>query len=233
MLIGVFFQSPRSSVVDEGVGCIGQFHDQSHRARVITLLVRFCDFFSRSSSGGKKPSVMRVLACQSDSIDEACGATGEVNDRTHQLGIDFLCELSEVEVDVVQARTEFAGVIVSQVGRIQMLEVLARPYLRPLALGHFFAIDGEKAMDVNEGREGVASRFEDTRPEEGVEVGDVLADEMMDLGVGTLPPVLELFAVAFAPLVGGCDVSDRGIEPYIPIVAGAVGNRETKIRLRS
>jgi len=62
-----------------------------------------------------------------------------------------------------------------------------------------------------------------------VKIGDVLADEVMNLGLLQIaPPVVELFAVLLAPLYRRSDVADRRIEPDIPVVARTVGNLKSK-----
>jgi hypothetical protein len=55
---------------------------------------------------------------------------------------------------------------------------------RPLALGHLLAVHGEEAVDVYLPGQIEAGRLEHAGPEERVEVGDVLADEVMHLAVG-------------------------------------------------
>ncbi len=66
-------------------------------------------------------------------------------------------------------------------------------------------------------------------PEEGVKIGDVFADEVMDFGRVAFPPIVEVFVVLFAPLPGGCDVADRRIEPNVPIVSRAIWDFESKV----
>ena len=84
-------------------------------------------------------------------------------------------------------------------------------------------------MDVDLLRQVEAGRLQHGGPEERMEVGDVLADEVVDLGLGAPPPVVELLAVPIAPLLGRGDVADGGVEPDVPVVAGAVGNLETEV----
>ena len=86
-------------------------------------------------------------------------------------------------------------------------------------------------MDLR--RQAVAGRLQHRRPEQRVEVGDVLADEVVDLGLVAPPPVVEIFPLAVAPLAGRADVPDRGVEPDVPVVARRVGNLEAEVRRRS
>ncbi len=63
-----------------------------------------------------------------------------------------------------------------------------------------------------------------------MEILNVFADEMVNFGLLVLPPVGEIFAMSIAPLSCGGHVADGGVEPDVPVVAGAVGNFETEIR---
>ena len=66
-----------------------------------------------------------------------------------------------------------------------------------------------------------------------MKVRDVLADEVMDFGSLALPPIRQRLVVAFAPLPCRCDVTDRGIEPNVPVVIGTIRDGEPKIRIRT
>src|SRR5690242_17383282 len=62
-----------------------------------------------------------------------------------------------------------------------------------------------------------------------MEVRDVLADEVVDFAIVGAPPIVELLAGASAPLLSRCHVTDRSIEPDIPIVARAIWNFESEV----
>ena len=87
-------------------------------------------------------------------------------------------------------------------------------------------------MDVDLRRQAESGRLQHRRPEERVEIRDVLADEVVDLGRRAAPPVVETLAVAVAPLPGRGQVADRGVEPHVPVIARTVGNLEAEIRRR-
>src|SRR5262245_62184728 len=110
-----------------------------------------------------------------------------------------------------------------------MLEVRRCHDERPLALAHLLAADGEKSVDVDFRRQREAGRFEHPGPEERVELRDVFADEVVDFSAGRLPPVVELLAISFAPFPSAGDVADGGVEPDVPVIAGRIGDFETKI----
>ena len=77
-----------------------------------------------------------------------------------------------------------------------------------------------------------AGHVQHGRPEQRVEIRDVLADEVVDFGLRAAPPVVQLLALPPAPLQRRADVADRGVEPDVPVVAGAVGNLEAEVRRR-
>ena len=77
-----------------------------------------------------------------------------------------------------------------------------------------------------------AGCLEHSRPEQRVEISDVFADEVVDLGFWVFPPVVQVLSVGVAVLLSGGDVSDRGVEPDVPVIAGAVGDLKTKVGCR-
>ena len=66
-----------------------------------------------------------------------------------------------------------------------------------------------------------------------MKVGNVLADEVVDLGVVAGPPGVEVLGSAIAPLPGRGHVADGGVEPDVPVVARRVGDLEAEVRIRS
>ena len=88
-------------------------------------------------------------------------------------------------------------------------------------------------MNVDGLRQLESSRLQHGGPEERVEVGDVLADEVVNLAIGIAPPSIERFAGLVTPFLRGCDVTDRRIEPDVEKIARRVGNFDPEIRCRS
>lgn len=182
--IGIFGEDPRFGVFDEGVGLIGEFHDEAHGFGVVTGVVGLGDGFAGIGGALEEAAIVRVGGGESGLFDELGGPAGEVDDFVDQVGIDLGGKFFEVEIDIVEARAEFAGVVVAEGGGVEVLEVGRGFDEGPLAFGHFGPIDGEEAVDVDLGGEGEAGGFEHAGPEEGVEVGDIFADEVVDFGVG-------------------------------------------------
>ena len=67
-------------------------------------------------------------------------------------------------------------------------------------------------------------------PEQRMKINDVLADEMVELGIvaGT-PVIIEVIAAALAENFETGHVADGGIHPDIEVFAGLTWNFETKI----
>ena len=117
------------------------------------------------------------------------GATaGDVDDFTHQVRVDLLYEVFQVQVQVIDATAQLGGVVVAQVFRRQVVQVRARLDKGATGLGHLLAVDSQVAVNGNGGWFAVARAFKHCRPEQGVEVDDILADEMVQLGGGVLAP---------------------------------------------
>ncbi len=98
-----------------------------------------------------------------------------------------------------------------------------------LSFGHLFTIHGQEAVNANFGWKIVSGCFQHPRPEQRMEIDNVFSNEMMDFAVRVFPPVIQSLAIRIAPLLCRSDVSDRGIEPDIPIVSRAVRDLETEI----
>ena len=97
-------------------------------------------------------------------------------------------------------------------------------------LGHLGAVHGDKAMAVDSRWFAQTGTVQHGRPEQTVKIDDVLADKVIELGVGSLcPVVVEAEAFAVAVVLEARHVPDRGIQPDIKILAGVTGDLETKI----
>ena len=82
-------------------------------------------------------------------------------------------------------------------------------------------------MNVDFGWKGEASGLEHSGPEKGMKIGDVFSNEMVDFTSVVVPPIVKGFTMVVAPLSSRCDISNRCVEPDIPIVfAVRFGNFE-------
>ena len=163
-------------------------------------------------------------------LEHLRGARGDVGDLADQIGVYALDEVGQVHVHVVRRRPELCRVVVPErLGR-QMVEIRPRVDERALRLRHLLAVHREEA--VHEDLVGLLEPrdVEHPRPEQAVEADDVLADEVVALGLRVLPPVLELLAVPLAPVAERGEVADRRVDPDVEELAGVPGDLEAEVR---
>src|SRR5690606_8755978 len=131
--------------------------------------------------------------------DEAGAAAGQVDELADHVRVHARDEVGEVEVEVVHAARGFGGEVVAQgFGRQAAVEVGAGHHEGAARLRHLGAVHGQVAVDVKAGRGAQAGAVQHRRPEQAVEVDDVLADEVVHLGAAARPYVgLEIDAGAF------------------------------------
>ena len=110
-----------------------------------------------------------------------------------------------------------------------MFKVCRCAHERTFAFRHLFATHGQESVYMNFRRQLKSRYFQHAWPEQGMKVRDVFADKVMNLSVRILPPLIKVFFLSLAPFFRGRHVTDRRVKPYVPIVAGAVGDLETKI----
>ena len=85
-------------------------------------------------------------------------------------------------------------------------------------------------MHENRSRRAVTGAGQHGRPEQGMEINDVLADEMIELGiVAGIPIIIEVIVAALAEDFKAGHVADGGIHPDIEVFAGLTRNFETEI----
>ena len=114
--------------------------------------------------------------------DETGTTAGNIDELADQVRVHARDEVVEVEVDVFDRGPEFRRVVVAQDFGIQVVEIGPCLDERPARLRHFLSVDGQEAMGIDAGRSPKARAFEHRRPEQRVEVHDVLADEVVQLG---------------------------------------------------
>ena len=123
-------------------------------------------------------------------------------------------------------------VVVAQVLGGQVIEPGARRDERAARLRHLLAVDRQEAVREDRRRRPVAGAREHRGPEQRVEIDDVLADEVVHLGVAAgLPVAVEIAARAAAVLQQARQVADRRVEPDVEVLACLAGNLEAEVRL--
>ena len=226
---GVLSQIPGFRRFDVRVGAVRQFHDQPHRPVEITVLVGRRNVAADAGGVGEQAAVVRISRRQTEVLHETRGPAGQIDHFADQVRVHLGNKLVQVQIQVVQPGAEFRGVVVPQVSRIQVFQVRFGADERPLALGHLFAAHRQEPMDVDLGGQAESGHLQHAGPEQGVEIRDVLADEVVDFRLLAPPPSVILLAVAITPLLGRGDVSDRRVEPDVPVVAGTVGDLEAEV----
>ncbi|MNH12007.1 hypothetical protein D3C79_715380 [compost metagenome] len=86
-------------------------------------------------------------------------------------------------------------------------------------------------MHVDLGRLAETRPFQHGRPEQAVEVGDVLADEVIELGVGVcLPVAVEVDVAALvAQVLERRHIADGGIQPDVEVLARGARDLEAEV----
>ncbi len=164
-------------------------------------------------------------------MDESGAAAGDVHHLAHQVGVDLLDEVFQVQVQIIHATAQLAGVVVAQVFRCQVFQIGAGLDEGAAGLGHLLPVDGQVAVHVHPGGLAEAGAFQHGRPEQGVEVDDVLADEVVQLGGGVLAPEgieVQLRATGAEILEAG-HVADRRVQPDVEILARLAGDFEAEV----
>jgi len=181
----VFGFDPGLFRIDVFVGGIGQFHDVAHCLAVFAPLVGISDVIGFGGDAVEEGGVgQRVRQLVGEVFfEEGRTAAGEIDELADEVAVVFLAEVVEVEIEVFDARAQFGSVVVAQVFRRQVFEVGLGFDEGAARFAHFFAVHGEEAVAVHAARLAVARAFEHGRPEEHMEVGDVFADEVVELGV--------------------------------------------------
>ncbi|CNT58407.1 Uncharacterised protein [Salmonella enterica subsp. enterica serovar Bovismorbificans] len=88
-------------------------------------------------------------------------------------------------------------------------------------------------MNEQVGRLTEVAAFQHGRPEQAVEIDDVFADKVIQLGVGVFFPVLiktGRVTALIAQIFEGAHIANRRVQPDVEIFARRVRDFETKIR---
>ncbi len=221
-------------MVDVEVGLVGEQHDLAHGRRDVAAVVSGSD----PLAGGRELVLQRLIrktarqAVVRHPRQQPCATARDVDQLADDIRVDLRGELVEVQVEVVDPRPEPRGEVVAQVLGGQVIEPGARGDERAARLGHLLAVHGQEAVRVHRGRRAVAGTVQHRRPEQRVEIDDVLADEVVDLRVAFgLPVAFEIEVTAPpAEVEKAREIADRRVEPDVEVLAGFAGNLEAEIR---
>ena len=149
-----------------------------------------------------------------------------------QIGIHPRLEVLQTQIDVVHPGAELGGEVVAQIFRIQMIQIGAGLDEGAAGLGHLGPVHREEAVGKDGARRAEAGTVEHRRPEQGMEVDDVLADEVIELGLGVLgPEAVELQPRrAITEVLEARHIADGCIQPDVEEFVRMIGDLETEIR---
>ena len=225
-------QFPRFAFVDHDVGRISQRHDFAQGAAELALLVSLRDVRRGVAQGFEPRSVGASQLAGEFLADETRAAAGDIDVLANEIGIDAGDEVVEPQVDIFHRAVQLGGVVVAQPFRVKSLGEIAFGGDEGAArLAHLGPVDGQKTVSKDAGRGAEPGKFQFGRPEQRVEVENVLADEVVKLGVGVrLPPGVKIHPALCAQVFERAHVAHRRIHPDVEILAWRIRNFEAEIR---
>ncbi len=171
--------------------------------------------------------------------DEPRAPARDVHVLADQVRVHPRDEVVGIEVDVLDGRVQLRGDVVAQPLRVHPeLEVLERADAGAAGLRHLLAGERDEAVHVHVVRHAVGrpGELEHRRPEQRVEVDDVLADEVDLLGVRGGQECFERPRLALGLRLAGIEVvlergeiADRRVEPDVEVLPGRVGDRDAEV----
>ena len=119
----VLGQHPRRALGDQRVDAIGHRHGfAQHQAEIALVVGLAAARMQARHLFGVEAQIravqLRQLAIE-DLGDKTGAATGDVDELADQIGVHAQREILQVEVQIVDAATRFAGVVVAQILRIR------------------------------------------------------------------------------------------------------------------
>ena len=171
-----------------------------------------------------------VAEAATEFLHEVAGAAGDVDHFADQVGVHALGEIFQIEVEIIHPAVQLGGEVIAQVFRIQVVQIGARHDEGAAGFGHLGAVHGDEAVAKDGGGLAQAGAVQHGGPEKAVEVDDVLADKVIQLGVGIRFPVLvEIDAFALAQVLETGHVAHRRVHPHIEILARIAGDLEAEV----
>ncbi len=230
----VLGQVPGLLGVDVGVHGIGQLHHRAQGLAVLALLVQIGDLRRGLAQLDHQRVAQRgIVHAALEALDqEARRAAGDVDELADQVAVHARDEVVQVQVQVFHRRIELGGEVVAQPFRVQAgVDVALRGDEGAARLAHLGAVHGQEAVREHVGGRAVARELQHRRPEQRVEIQDVLADEVVLLGGRVRGhPRVEVEAQLAAQVLEAGVVADRRVQPHVEILAGRAGNLEAEVR---
>ena len=173
--------------------------------------------------------------------EERRRAARDVHVLAHEVAVHPRDEVVGVELEVLDPVVELGGDVVAQPLRIHPeLEVALRADAGAARLRHLLARrHDEEAVDEHVGRRLALREAQHRRPEQRVEVDDVLADEVILLDVGRGHELVEAARFGRVRAAGGAgievllerrQIADRRVEPDVEVFARRVRDLDAEVR---
>ena len=233
--VGAFLlgDHPRLVVVDVAVGLVGQRHRQAQHGRRLVALVGGADraqALDEARVHGGVGQRVREPAVEA-LVDEARAAAGEVDELAHQVRVHPGHEVRQVQVQVVDAARGLGREVVAQRLRVQpVVQVGAGHDEGAARLGHLRPVHRQVPVDVQARRHAQPGALEHRRPEQAVEVDDVLAQEVVQFRIAARGELrLEIQPLAFAQRLEAGQVADRRVQPHVEELARVAGDLEAEV----
>ena len=165
-------------------------------------------------------------------LQQLRAAAGDIDELADQVAVHAGDEVGQVEVQVVDAAGGLAREVVAQRIRCQAhVQVGAGHDEGAARLGHLGPVHGQVAVDVQARGRAQAGAVQHRRPEQAMEVDDVLADEVVQFGVAASPEDgIEVRAVLRAQGAEAGQVADRCVQPHVEVLARLAGDLEPEVR---
>ncbi len=228
---------PGLLLVDVAVGFVGQRHHRAHGGGGVVVEVvaaHHVEGLDEARDHGRVVKFSGKLAAEA-LLDEARTAAGDIDELAHQVGVHPRHEVGQVEVEVGDAARAFQRVVVAQrFGRQAGIEVGAGLDEGAARLAHLVAVHRQVAVDVQARRRAVPGAPQHRRPEQTVEVDDVLAEKVVQfrlaLGVAfCFQEGVEVDFARFAQRLEARQVPDRRIQPDVEVLARRAGDLKAEV----
>ncbi|MNB92829.1 hypothetical protein D3C75_399410 [compost metagenome] len=231
----LFRHHPRCLLVNVAVGQIGQRHDFADGFAELAAFPRIADGLCCVDKGLVQGRIRQLSGHHTVETlgDKARITRGKVDHFVDDIRVHALNEIFQIQVDIVDAGRELRRVVVAQAVGVKMVQPGAGLNERPARFGHLRAVDRHVAVDEQVGRLAEVAAFQHRWPEQAVEVDDVLADKVIQLGGGVFLPVLfkaDGVAALVAQVLERTHVADWRIQPDVEIFARRVRDFEAEVR---
>ncbi len=167
------------------VRLVRQCHDFPYGPAVAPAFVSFRNSLTCSSKLVEHGRVrqFRGQVAVKGFVDKAGAATCDVDELAHQVRVDPGLEIFQVQVQVVDIVVQLSGIVIPQILRVEVSHIGAGHDECAPGLGHFLAVNGDETVDPDSGGGAKSGTVELCGPEQGMEAGDVLANEMIEFAL--------------------------------------------------